>query len=384
MGVVGCQGLAWAVLAVGLLCSAVPNASATPTAMFTPDEMKKCYRFRTPNIAHVPSPDGSGPGLIHVVTRCCGANLCSEKSTQDGEQWHNGRVNNLGDNIKDCKVAFKSSFDGGQTWNGIRTASPHGESGYGNAAWIYDAKLRRLVLQYQYVPAGLTAPTFNTTYYQRYMSPNATKWSNPVDITPQLRGCNPDIHNMQDQSAGNKLQTDSGRLIFAGHNHKHQVCVWYSDDGGETYTAAKLLQGNEISIATDVSGGDNLLMNGRPVKGVTEGRRSRYTSGDDGSTWSSPSPSALPTDDGSACERALINVNGVLYTSEPQGDKRTKMVVSCSKDGVTWPHSIVINGDNPGGYSDLTALPDGNLLMVWEDSATGNMWSETFGTSWCS
>ena len=55
-----------------------------------------------------------------------------------------------------------------------------------------------------------------------------------ADITPQLRACNPDAGNMMCQSAGSKTQTPSGRLLWAAHDHAARVCLWWSDDGGET------------------------------------------------------------------------------------------------------------------------------------------------------
>ena len=60
---------------------------------------------------------------------------------------------------------------------------------------------------------------------------------------------------LQAQSAGSKIQSSSGRLLFAGHAtgrngpKQSQVCIWFSDDGGETYNTSALFKGNEISMA---------------------------------------------------------------------------------------------------------------------------------------
>ena len=59
-------------------------------------------------------------------------------------------------------------------------------------------------------------------------------------------------------AAGSRLQTQSGRIVFSGHNGPGGgVCVWYSDDGGRTYNTtagggadgALMITGNEQSIA---------------------------------------------------------------------------------------------------------------------------------------
>lgn len=94
-------------------------------------------------------------------------------------------------------------------------------------------------------------------------------------------------------------------------------------------------------------------------------------------------------DSSGGCERALINVGGVLYTSEPAGPNRTRMVLSCSTDGgATFNRSRVVNHNMTGGYSALLGpvpkLDKQNeaLLMVWEN-ANGNMYSGVIGTRFC-
>ena len=87
-------------------------------------------------------------------------------------------------------------------------------------------------------------------------------------------------------AAGSRLQSSSGRIVFSGHNGKGGgVCVWYSDDGGETYTvsASGIFPGNEQSIA-DLGNG-TLYMNGRGTSFPFAGSRASYWSHDDGATW---------------------------------------------------------------------------------------------------
>jgi len=381
-----------AVMLVILAAHAVSAHNGAITDVFTDEEVQACGRFRTPNLVQTPD------GAVHVVARCCGMNMCSGKDAAGtipaavaarhnlapATRWHNGPVNVPEDNNKDCKVVMKTTTDGGSTWGNYQVVSaPSGLPGFANGAAIYDRLRKRIVLQYQYFPLGSTAPAVNTTYYQRFSSDNGETWTPPVDITPMLAGCNPDINNMQCQSAGNKIQSASGRLLWPGHDHGGNVCVWYSDDGGLSYNASNIVAGSEVSVAELVVGTPSLYMNGRGTSEF-EPHRASYFSTNNGAKWSEPVQSALIDDGGHPCERALINVDNVLYSSEPVGHGRTSMQVTCSKDGAkTWPSSISVNGDKQGGYSDLSPLSSGKLLMVWEDKDIGNFLSSQVDTTWC-
>lgn len=107
-------------------------------------------------------------------------------------------------------------------------------------------------------------------------------------------------------AAGSRVQVRSGvaagRLVWAGHN-KNAVCVWYSDDGGETYATSASFEGNEISIAQleaprvrehgrgrggAAAAEPQLVMNGRGGD-FRPGSRAEWHSADSGATWSAPS-----------------------------------------------------------------------------------------------
>jgi hypothetical protein len=353
--------------------------------IFTHDEMQQCVRFRTPNLVGTPT-------SVHLIARCCGINRCSDHKSalsENRRRFHG--VNQVGDNVKDCQVVVKSSRDGGVSWSGLQVVSPSGKTGYANGAGIYDRNRDQIVLQYQYIPLSSTAPMVNVSYFQVISRDDSKTWMNPVDITEQLRGCNPDSGNMQAQSAGNKVQTGSGRLLFAGHAHGSEdstgVCLWHSDDGGVTYKTTPLTGGkSEVSVANTEMHLNRLLINGRGNNFRWFPHRTDYRSSDNGDSWSAPSESELLEDGEKACERALIQgYNATMFSSEPHLKKRAGMTISCSKDyGVTWPKTTDVNGDNAGGYSDLVAIDPETLLMVWEDNESGNMYSvQTTVSDWC-
>ena len=328
--------------------------------VFTKDEVKFCTRIRTPSTMYNPD-----TGSTHVIARCCGKNMCSGKTSFSPD---NGKGRRL-DNDKDAMVIMKTSTDGGLTWKNFQTVSPKGLSHYTNGAGIYDKVRKRLVVQYNFVPGGNTAPVVNTTTWQIFSSDDGKTWTEPKNLTPMLKSCNPNINDMEIQTAGSKVQTETGRIIFAGHDHASNVCVWYSDDGGETYQTSKLFEGNEVSIAILDAKKGSLYMNGRGGKRYSP-HRTDYYSYDNGKSWTAGTESQLKEDSSGGCEGSVLNVNNVLYFMEPVDKKRTKMVMHCSRDqGKTWNSQITINGDQRGGYSDMIELPNGKILAVWEDGS---------------
>ncbi len=377
-----------------LATAAAAAADGDPVLVFTREEVARCGRLRTPQATR-----NARTGAVHVVARCCGKNLCSaaaaDRDEGGGSVRRRRRRRRRLDDDRDAMVVLKTSLDGGKTWGGFRTLSPAGARGYSNGAVLYDRLRDRIVSQYNHIPRGSTAPAFNATLYQRISTDDGTTWTAPRDITHFIAQCQPSVSNTQLVTAGSKTQTTSGRLVFAGHAHpdathpRSLVCVWYSDDGGETYRSVYTNATNEVSVVVANTSSRTLYMNGRGTKPGTFPHRAEYLSHDDGATWSAAArASQLEEDDGGECERSLVNAGGTrLFSMEPRGKKRTQMVLSCSADGgSTWPESRAVNGDRRGGYSDLVVLGDKNLLAVWEDGAkpsdapsdraAGNFWAQ--------
>ena len=87
----------------------------------------------------------------------------------------------------------------------LQVLSPGNATSYSNAAGIYDRVRKRLVVQYNFIPQGSTKPVVNASTYQIFSTDDGQTWSEPQDITAFLKPCNPDIQNMQVQSAGSKV-----------------------------------------------------------------------------------------------------------------------------------------------------------------------------------
>ena len=395
------------------VCIHINAPASHPSAHFP-------HSFFSQDCTRIRSPQLMGPtntGTVHIIARCCGKNMCSSKpqalptaaprevdevdATATATATATAATARRLDNDKDAKVIMKTSTDGGKTWGNLQTLSPHGKTHYANGAGLYDRVRQRLVVQYDYIPGGSTKPVKDATYFQITSSDDGKTWSAPRDITQQLAACNPGgTGNMQVQSAGSKVQAADGRLVWAGHDHDHHVCVWYSDDGGETYATARRVQGNEVSVAAVPGANQTLYMNGRQQDGW-KGSRTGYWSYDNGHSWTKGAKSPLPEDDGGGCEGSVLGFDGALYFLEPAAQSRVKMVAHCSTDrGATWKATRGVNGDARGGYSDMVGLANGNLLAVWEDGShplggglrgggppedpdSGNFYAQQLDTSWC-
>jgi len=223
-------------------------------------------------------------------------------------------------------------------------------------------------------------------YYQIVSEDDAVTWSAPRDISHFFEPAQKSQHDMMDITAGNKVQTTTGRLLWLAHDHSYNVVSWFSDDGGDTYNVSRnKVRGNEVSVAVQDPKTGELIMDGRGQSFSWFPNRAVYYSKDDGTTWSDPQESPLLDPPDGGCQRALISHGGVLYTSEPQRQVRHQMVLQCSQDGgKSYPwRKVVTSFLARGGYSDLKILEDGKLLMVWEDYPTNNIFSQVLETSWC-
>ena len=340
------------------------NDGHSMALVFTDQEVKNCVRLRTPSLAV-----NTHTNAVHIVARCCGKNLCSSRSP--GQTLYNDTHKRQLDNNQDAVVVMKTSHDQGKTWAKYQVLSPKGQTSYAGAAVMYDKQRKRLVLQYNYFPRGSTKPAWNVSLWQRYSDDDGNTWSEPRELTQYIKVCEKDLHNTQVQSAGSKVQTTKGRLVWTGHDHKRSlVCVWYSDDGGETYKAVLTEAHSEVSVAVADIHSTELYMNGRGGKNFSP-HRAEYRSYDDGATWGEGTKSELMEDGhSSGCERSVINVGNKLFSMEPAKSGRMSMVMQCSTDkGKTWKKKVSVNGNNRGGYSDMADLGDGHILAAWEDGS---------------
>ena len=251
-----------------------------------------------------------------------------------------------------------------------------------------------MLLQYQFHPA--VNPEFNSSYFQKVSHDDGHTWSEARVVTDLLKGCNPIAPNyMQVETAGAKIMTSSGRIIFAGHGGAGGTgCRWWTDDGGDTYKTSSLYPANEVSFAEVAP--NVIYMNGRAGKNPWNPHRTAWTSRNDGTNFSEPYECPLKDDDNHGFSVGLVALpvpggieNRTLFLSEPQGPHRVGLRVHCSRDGgSTWPWSTLLGAANDrAAYSSMVAINHSTqLLVVWEslDEENKQNWKYvTIGTEWC-
>jgi hypothetical protein len=356
---------------------------------------RDCGMIRTPELVRTPH-------KLLLFGQCRHANA-SNPLVAAPEDELTARLG-LGDNMLTVKMLSIESSDGGASWSNINTVSSIARSvGVG----IYDAKAKAVIFQYQSFTH--TNPYAGNALLQRISTDEGSSWGAERDITHFLAACNNGPGGQVCGAAGSKLQSSTGRIIFSGHNKATAgggVCVWFSDDGGQSYQTNQggIFTGNEQSIA-DLGNG-SLYMNGRGTSFPFHGNRAAYWSHDDGKSWSAGVEAReLREPTGSGCDGSLIAVSNRnpaakhpprVFFAEPAGPgERVSLRVWCSVDGgKAWTAYTGINQGDGAGYSALEYVIDGSsgapfLVVVWEGSvdnhqSTGTMFSHRLAIDdWC-
>ena len=140
---------------------------------------------------------------------------------------------------------IKSSDDEGKTWGNFRVISQHGFSGshYYGTKGIYDQKRKRLIIQYSESNKAET----QITLWQVTSDDQGKTFSSPRDLTKSIQRCAPGGGKPRSgNTAGNRImlplkQYPNGRVVFGTgaafvprSGSSSWMCLWYSEDGGET------------------------------------------------------------------------------------------------------------------------------------------------------
>ena len=330
------------------------HANDTIIKVFTNEEIAQCGDIRVPQMTVTPE------GVL-LLAQCRVAN-----ATHDDI---------VGDDQSRAKVVSKFSADYGKTWSAMRVITP--EAGHSHGQIVFDRKRNRVLMHYQYHPS--TDPSFNSSMFQRFSRDCCgTTWSPAIDITKTVNPrCNPKApFEMQVGSAGSKIQTESGRIIFLGHSHGKDesfACRWWTDDGGESYQSSSLYTGNEASVAEVFN--NTIYMDARGLGFDWVGNRTSFWSTNDGTSFGAPIASVIREDAKFGCSAGLVSTSDgkLLFLSEPLGPGREGLTIHCSLDGGhTWPFSRLVGGlTETAAYSALRMVPRANgsgesILIIWE------------------
>ena len=307
-----------------------------------------------------------------------------------------GRKNSRADS-GDIDLIMRRSEDGGKTWSKNVLIHEEGDKApivVGNPVAIVerDSKTVHLLFTIWSSPNG-----GNGHYYTKSTDDGLT-WS-PMVVTADdpinkgysdknfLKGFggSPVVLGV---GPGNGIHTSKGRLVApCGVSWKVDGKgtsgdgIIYSDDGGKTWKAGGVIPpSTEFGVGepTVVERSDgSLMMNmraGGPTGAYGLGFRVTSISSDGGLTWSNPVVDKnLPCP---ACQGSIFRLNDkeILFlnpaVSKPgefsRGARRNLTLRFSADDGVTWPHSLMLNA-GLSGYSGIAVTKEGKILCVYEN-----------------
>lgn len=197
---------------------------------------------------------------------------------------------------------------------------------------------------------------------------------------------------------GNGIQLEHGEhqgrlLVPANHSdhsdpdrHPYRSHVIWSDDHGATWELGGIHEDrtNESAVVERSDGSVIQLMRSYHGKGL----RAVAASVDGGATWG---PVTLHEDLVTpVCQASAIRVPGTareggpdaILFSSPLGSERARMTVWLSEDdGETWPIRREVHG-GAAAYSNLVALPDGRIGLLFEKDGYRSIAFTTFTLDW--
>ncbi|MGX1026740.1 exo-alpha-sialidase [Streptomyces sp. SAI-097] len=307
-----------------------------------------------------------------------------------------GRVLDCGD-AGDIDVVLKRSTDGGLTWGPLQVVNDGGGDTHGNPAPVVDRATGRVLLLETYNAgrtdaANCAVPCTRTPHLQ-HSDDDGRTWSAPRDLSPEILP--PDwnswyatgpVHGVQLTGGahpgrlvvGVNAETWDGEHVTANH-----AALVVSDDGGEhwkvgaTDTWPVAADGtfrqkpSELTLTERADGA--LLVSGREDNGTDLGHRTQALSRDGGDTFAAPFQS-LPDLYAPQVQGAVLRLGDRTLLSAPADpDRRRMMTVRSSWDGgATWDsvdRGTLVTRDW-SGYSDLVAVDDGTVGLLYEGGAS--------------
>lgn len=262
----------------------------------------------------------------------------------------------------DIDLVLKRSADGGATWSPLQVV--HEEGGrdpvtIGNPCVIAtpDGVVHLLCCQNN-----------QRAFYLKSTDDGRT-FSPPREITETFHAFRFPWARLA-TGPGHGLFTSGGQLVAPiwlnrriGQSYRAGVIV--SEDGGQTWKAGGLVAGsdqtlNECSVA-ETSGGGLVLS----ARSRTPYRTTAWSE-DGGRTWTRVRRESQPA---TVCQGSLLRLPGEsvrwLFSLPGGPDRQNVTVWSGERDGEEWT-PLRLLGLGPGGYSDLAALPDGQVACLFE------------------
>lgn len=274
-------------------------------------------------------------------------------------------------------IVMRASSDAGKTWSPIQLVWDAAEDTAGNPTPVIDQKTGRVILvacwnkgtdKESAILDGTSSDTRRV--FVLTSEDEGSTWSAAREITGSVK--RPEWR-WYATGPCHAIQMASGRIIIpANHSDqsdeadRYRSHVFYSDNGGETWTLGGLAAArtNESTIV-EVPGGP-LVLNMRSYENVN--RRAVATSDDGGVTWSKTwlDPQLVEP----RCQASLLaaSTGGRQYFlfSNPASTKRERMSVKWSDDAMrTWNQGLCVY-TGPAAYSDMVMADGETLALAYE------------------
>ncbi|MFO8012158.1 MAG: sialidase family protein [Phycisphaerae bacterium] len=315
------------------------------------------------------------------------------------------RLGHRGDWARSALV-LRRSTDGGRTWSDEQVLFERADWCCFNGNLVEDRRRGTVLALFiafpraagptwfprQWMPAGGGFDSVRST-------DDGKTWSEPTHHVPAP---NPDGWRggaANNNNHGFQLSTGphAGRLVVGARVFKKGVYegrakggVIYSDDGGKIWhvggagLAGKGAVNGEVALC-EAAGGE-VYVSYRNRDRAAEPRRRFYSrSRDGGATFYDEG--AVNDLSAHGCNAGLVGFTPrgadgrVLLLTYPARADRADLTAYLSRDGGrSWTRTRRITGH--GGYSDVTVLPDGTILALYEAARAGGLYFARFNLAW--
>ena len=317
------------------------------------------------------------------------------------------RWNSSGDLPGNIDVGMCRSLDNGDTWEPMQTIMDMGSDpaynydGVGDPCILVDSVTGRIWVgalwshgnnAWNGSGPGLT-PEETGQFVLVYSDDNGESWSNPVNITPQIKDPS---WNLLLQGPGKGFTSRNGTLVMPAQYKDGSAvprsCFITSTDHGSTWKISNpaVPSGSPAtteSQSVELNNGDYMISM-RNHAGL--GKRAWATSSDGGTNWSAVSYlNPDPT-----CQASFIRYsstldgapdNILLFSNPANASSRVYMTIRMSTDeGKTWSYSRLLD-TRYGAYSCMSVLQDGSIGILYEtgdNSAYETLTFARFTISW--
>lgn len=313
------------------------------------------------------------------------------------------RRNNSGD-WGEIEIHLRTSDDAGKTWSTPRRIAHQGIRIEGNPIKKSGGEYEQTVNN----PVAIIDRATGDIYflycinyarcYSMISKDDGNTWSSPVDITNTFLPFRKSYDwKVIATGPGHGIQLKSGRLVVPiwlaygkpGDHHPSASATIFSDDHGKTWRAGEIaipnkepyVDPNETMI-TELHDGRVMLV----TRSESKSNRKLITLSADGATgWSKSQFHPQLWEPICMASIAIYSTKpGVLLFSNPHmlaidkngkeipggRGKRQNLSIKMSYDnGKTWPISRTLES-GPSAYSDLSVLPDGSIICLYEGDKT--------------